>query len=107
MVYHGPTEGAESYFGDLNYELPNGESVGDWLIDISSGRLEPDIKNSLDRNRTNSSAAKPTDPSKHTKKFRPSVFTDDNCVGKKGVTMGRVVRYVILLKEAFLVYDEQ
>jgi ABC-type multidrug transport system ATPase subunit len=42
MVYHGPTENAETYFGRLNYNLPQGESVADWLIDISSGRLEPD-----------------------------------------------------------------
>merc|ERR1712238_161998 len=43
MIYHGPTEGAEPYFGRLNYHLPLGESVADWLIDISSGRLE--VKN--------------------------------------------------------------
>ncbi|KAL3921731.1 MAG: hypothetical protein SGILL_002591 [Bacillariaceae sp.] len=42
MVYTGPTENAESYFGRLNYSLPPGESMADWLIDISSGRLEPD-----------------------------------------------------------------
>jgi ABC-type multidrug transport system ATPase subunit len=42
MVYHGPTENAETYFRRLNYNLPQGESVADWLIDISSGRLEPD-----------------------------------------------------------------
>jgi ABC-type multidrug transport system ATPase subunit len=42
MVYTGPTENAETYFGRLNYSLPQGESVADWLIDISSGRLEPD-----------------------------------------------------------------
>jgi len=42
MVYHGPTENAESYFGRLNYTLPQGESVADWLIDISSGRLDTD-----------------------------------------------------------------
>jgi hypothetical protein len=42
MVYHGPTENAESYFARLNYSLPQGESMADWLIDISSGRLEPD-----------------------------------------------------------------
>ncbi|KAG7372253.1 ABC transporter [Nitzschia inconspicua] len=42
MVYHGPTGNAESYFARLNYSLPQGESMADWLIDISSGRLEPD-----------------------------------------------------------------
>jgi hypothetical protein len=42
MVYHGPTKTAQSYFEALNYSLPLGESVADWMIDISSGRLEPD-----------------------------------------------------------------
>lgn len=42
MVYHGRTKDAESYFSRLNYFLPSGESMADWLIDISSGRLEPD-----------------------------------------------------------------
>lgn len=42
MVYHGPTDKAEAYFNRLHYSLPAGESVADWLIDISSGRLEPD-----------------------------------------------------------------
>jgi hypothetical protein len=42
MVYHGPTTQATSYFKRLNYSLPEGESVADWLIDISSGRLEPE-----------------------------------------------------------------
>jgi energy-coupling factor transporter ATP-binding protein EcfA2 len=40
-VYHGPIAGAENYFSNLNYSLPPGESVADWLIDIASGRLEP------------------------------------------------------------------
>ena len=42
MVYHGPTGGVTEYFENLSYSLPPGESVADWLIDISSGRLEPD-----------------------------------------------------------------
>ncbi|CAB9497095.1 Putative white-brown complex homolog protein 30 [Seminavis robusta] len=41
LVYHGPVMLAEQYFTDLNYELPPGEALADWLIDISSGRLEP------------------------------------------------------------------
>jgi hypothetical protein len=42
-VYHGPTSTANDYFYNLNYLLPQGESVADWLIDISSGRLEPEL----------------------------------------------------------------
>ena len=40
-VYHGPVTGAQDYFESLRYYLPPGESIADWLIDISSGRLEP------------------------------------------------------------------
>lgn len=40
-VYHGPTVEAKAYFEKLHYELPPGESIADWLIDISSGRLGP------------------------------------------------------------------
>jgi energy-coupling factor transporter ATP-binding protein EcfA2 len=43
MVYHGDVKKAEPYFTKLDYTLPPGESVADWLIDISSGRLAPDI----------------------------------------------------------------
>jgi hypothetical protein len=50
MVYHGPTNEAAGYFNTLNYTLPEGESVADWLIDISSGRLEPDNKVAASKN---------------------------------------------------------
>ena len=46
MVYHGPVDEAEKYFNKLNYELPAGESIADWLIDISSGSLEPTTSSS-------------------------------------------------------------
>jgi hypothetical protein len=44
MVYHGPVSESEQYFAQLpeKYRLPLGESVADWLIDVSSGRLEPE-----------------------------------------------------------------
>jgi len=44
MVYHGPVYKAEEYFSSMKmpYKLPAGESVADWLIDVSSGRLEPE-----------------------------------------------------------------
>ena len=42
LVYHGPTSGSKQYFNNLGYILPEGESVADWLIDISSGTLEPE-----------------------------------------------------------------
>ena len=38
MVYHGPVDDALTYFSALGYQLPPGESVADWLIDISTGR---------------------------------------------------------------------
>ena len=39
LVYHRPTLEARLYFQGLGYFMPEGESVADWLIDISSGRL--------------------------------------------------------------------
>ena len=39
MVYHGPTDQAFDYCANLGYVLPPGESVADWLIDISTGRI--------------------------------------------------------------------
>ena len=43
MVYNGPVGAAQAYFESLPdpYYLPLGESLADWLIDISSGRLPP------------------------------------------------------------------
>lgn len=42
MCFHGPTKNAKDYFESRGYQLPEGESVADWLIDISSGQLAPD-----------------------------------------------------------------
>ena len=156
MIYHGPTEGAEPYFGRLDYKLPKGESVADWLIDISSGRLEPDNPVALNRkesmkkfkkanrkktrnltvalnetleeetyaddddpfdksaksslsvdseeiqelhsdpastgSKINSSKSLTADESTRRLKSAYGVIIDDNCVGKKGVTTGKVVR---------------
>ena len=43
MVYHGPVTKAQSYLANLPkpYLLPPAESLADWLIDVSSGRLTP------------------------------------------------------------------
>ena len=117
LIYHGPTVGAEPYFGILNYKLPKGESVADWLIDISSGRLEQssaalltamekkrDEKNGHEKRLSNISAIL----SFSSEKFQSSSFnlavenlaptdgatTDDHRVGKTGVTTGKVVQYV-------------
>lgn len=40
MVYHGPCDEAKDFFVRKGYVLPNGVSVADWLIDISSGSLD-------------------------------------------------------------------
>jgi DNA polymerase II small subunit/DNA polymerase delta subunit B len=138
LIYHGPTEGAEPYFNRRNYLLPLGESVADWLIDISSGRLEPE--NQVAENKKESLMAHTTVNRGGTKELSimPSyqestderkdesvetnaivrdsvdeikdhfesdggvsaaglnsagrVVTDGNCVGKKGVTTGKVVQ---------------
>ena len=44
MVYHGPVNKVEDYFSNLRYYLPVGENVADWLIDISSGSVEPEVE---------------------------------------------------------------
>ncbi len=41
MVYHGPSSSAKDYFINLGYELGEGESIADWMIDISSGEVGP------------------------------------------------------------------
>jgi hypothetical protein len=48
MVYHGPTRESLTYFTNLGYSLPEGESLADWLIDISSGRLARNAKDDDD-----------------------------------------------------------
>lgn len=45
MVYHGTVPDAHSYFTSLGYSLPQGESLADWLIDISTGRIA--VENAL------------------------------------------------------------
>lgn len=47
MVYHGTVQEADPYFKSLGYVLPPGESVADWLIDISTGRIA--VENSPER----------------------------------------------------------
>ena len=43
MVYHGKVKMAQNYFWALGYDLPEGESLADWLIDISTGSLKPAV----------------------------------------------------------------
>ena len=43
MVYHGNILTVLPYFEKRGYSLPDGESIADWIIDISSGRLSPDL----------------------------------------------------------------
>lgn len=39
IVYHGGPQLTQAYFENIGYTLPPGESVSDWLLDISSGQL--------------------------------------------------------------------
>ena len=41
MVYHGPVTSAKDYFFKLGYSIDEGESLADWMMDISSGELSP------------------------------------------------------------------
>lgn len=44
LVYHGKVSKVGKYFNELNYYLPTGESVTDWILDISTGRLPPPVR---------------------------------------------------------------
>jgi ABC-type multidrug transport system ATPase subunit len=44
LVYHGQVGKIGKYFNQLNYILPDGESVTDWMLDIATGRLPPPVK---------------------------------------------------------------
>ena len=110
LIYHGPTVGAEPYFGKLNYLLPKGESVADWLIDISSGRLERSNNEIVEEKKVDQKLIRRTSSisSVGSEEFRSSSFrvvvekfasaesgaTDSQWVGTTGVTTGKVVRYV-------------
>mmetsp|Transcript_10771 Transcript_10771/g.22367 ORF Transcript_10771/g.22367 Transcript_10771/m.22367 type:complete len:602 (-) Transcript_10771:246-2051(-) len=115
LIYHGPTAGAEPYFGTLNYVLPKGESVADWLIDISSGRLEsnstesPEDKKNEDKRRI---LRKSSTSSFSSEDFRSASFTatvekfasndgvstNNHWVGTTGVNTGKVVRAIEVAK---------
>ncbi len=60
MVYHGPVKEVEDYFSNLRYYLPVGENVADWLIDISSGSVEPQVQLSTQSDNLASSLKKKT-----------------------------------------------
>eukprot|EP00977_Amphora_coffeiformis_P015414 scaffold4510_cov183-Amphora_coffeaeformis.AAC.99 len=49
LVFHGPVNSAEAYFGSIPrpYQLPTGESLADWLIDISTGMIAPNEQTSV------------------------------------------------------------
>ena len=86
MVYHGPTNQSLSYFNSLGYQLPQGESVADWLIDISSGRLEPDSDtdaNTLPQSKEGKEEAREQDVEV------AFSSTDEDVVGHNGVSTGK------------------
>ncbi len=108
LIYHGPTLGAEPYFAALKYELHKGESLADWLIDISSGRLEHDNTTSLDDTekemdsiQDNKSCVQRVSGEFQSSAFKLTAQTfaasnaitnDNHRVGKTGVTTGKVVQ---------------
>ena len=42
MVYHGAVSEVQDYFKTRGFDLPAGESLADWLLDISAGRVSPE-----------------------------------------------------------------
>jgi len=85
MVYHGHTNMAYQYFHDLQYHLPAGESIADWLIDISSGRLKPEGE-SIAATQAEESEDAVNWPTSHAESSR---VLDNEVVGKKGVSSGK------------------
>ena len=43
MELRSQVKKAQKYFWALGYDLPEGESLADWLIDISTGSLKPAV----------------------------------------------------------------
>ena len=43
MVYHGKIDECRNYFERVGYTRSEGDSVADWIIDISAGRLSPNL----------------------------------------------------------------
>ena len=88
MVYHGPTNNSLDYFNRLGYVLPQGESVADWLIDISSGRLEPE------REHENASPEAVDEGRTESQRSVEVVLTslDGDVVGRNGVSTGELLK---------------
>ena len=86
MVYHGPTSKSLAYFNSLGYDPPQGESFADWLIDISSGRLEPDrdTEGTTDEETVESET---TEIDMHVEGALTSL--DEDVVGRNGVSTGK------------------
>jgi hypothetical protein len=97
MVYHGPTSQAYDYFHHLDYILPIGESVSDWLIDISSGRLqsEPEVAatKALEEAINKKKKMETEDPEGIELELAKPLLSlsprDDDVVGMKGVSTGK------------------
>ncbi|CAJ1948621.1 unnamed protein product [Cylindrotheca closterium] len=83
-VYSGPAKGAYNYFSALDYVLPAGEALADWLIDISAGQIHPDPKvaatKAQERDKDDNDGEKVV-------AITPRVMTE--AVGKKGIAMGK------------------
>jgi hypothetical protein len=98
MVYHGPTSQAYDYFHRLDYVLPAGESVSDWLIDISSGRLQPEpevaatkaLEQEINKNKKEKTKTKEKEKEDEIELVKPLLSPrDDDAVGAKGVSTGK------------------
>mmetsp|Transcript_31805 Transcript_31805/g.77040 ORF Transcript_31805/g.77040 Transcript_31805/m.77040 type:complete len:1246 (-) Transcript_31805:208-3945(-) len=93
-VYSGPAKGAYDYFVGLDYVLPAGEALADWLIDISAGQIHPDPKVAAtkDQEKDDNDDGDDDDDDddeddEQLMAITPRVLTE--AVGKKGVAMGK------------------
>lgn len=83
-VYSGPAKGAYDYFRGLNYVLPAGEALADWLIDISAGQIHPENKVAPTRSQDEDDD---NDEDEQLMAITPRQMSE--AVGKKGVAMGK------------------
>ena len=62
VVYNGPVIEAQDYVESLHYVFPEGDSVADWLIDVSAGQAKP-VESEESQNTTSMIEGSMIDPS--------------------------------------------
>jgi len=84
VVYNGAVAEAKDYIECLNYKFPVGDSVADWLIDVSAGQAEPE------GDTTESEAADGDTGTEGTKRMERESFLDEDYVHNGGPSSNAV-----------------